>query len=79
MKAVAYVTKIIPMEIEVPDEIVKTIWAEDEKDYYTVEYHNAVDALVRFIRKKYKIDYYNDDYSYLEGEKNGEIVPILAY
>lgn len=78
MKAVAYVTKIIPMEMEVPDEIVKTVWAENEKDYYTEEYGNAVNALTRFIRKKYGIRY-DDDYTCLEGEKNGEMVPILEY
>lgn len=78
MKAVVYVTKTIPMEIKVPDEIVKTIWAEDEKTYYTKEYGNAVDALTRFIREKYGIDY-DDDYTCLEGEKNGEMIPILEY
>lgn len=79
MKAVAYVQKIVPTEIEVPDKLVQTIWTEDEENnYFTKEYGIAVDTLVRFIRENYGIDY-DDDYTCLMGERNGEDFPILEY
>lgn len=79
MKAIAYVKKIVPTEIEVPDELVNIITdsinSASKKAIYT--YAIAVNELDEFIRIKYGIEF-EEDYEYLEGEeKDGTTFPLL--